>query len=586
MSRQINTYTELLAEIGKLGVPRPGYVRMFRGQTKNHPTMIPTGFRKQIRNEAVWHSYAMELGRDLLAARDKRSRHLDARILTFGQKEAVWINAVAQHYGPGSNFLDVTSSLDVALWFALHKAVLIAAQHTIGPPRPADPARDITLTEPWTEYCKWDAGPGFLYVFDVPEFLGEGSPPHGSLLDLSKAHPIFSESMRIKAQAACLIAADRAVHGGDLKGFLACEPISVRWPMDGAWQLNTPVEEMFPDPSQDEWYKRFVTIPLTNQAHPAAGGLILARPIEVTLYRYEVQDKTNEVLHRIKYVSPTRHDLSDTLTMDMIDEGTAQRIKLRLSEATHILLDAPIMSRFAHVDSQMWNHGILAGDMSDSSEVFEFSTDAPCGSVSLRNVYFEFSPLEIASWVQVNNPEAGEIQVPGGIWIGRNGTHFAIELFPRLVTSTGVLTPQFSPLYYDYCATNRRFWTYSLKKPLCTPVAGDRQVDKALFVVLALLRFLSPAKKADPFPLQEKLSSNGSRPLTIPVRGQVARLMRVFDSKSGRRWYVPRDILSKEGFFLEPTAYLGTLSLESEVPWSSVDASGIRRDIAEQCGTS
>ena len=469
MSRPISTYTGLLAEIGKLKVAPPRYARVFRGQTKNYPTMLPSGFRKQIRNEAVWHSYAMALGRDLLAAHDNKSPPLDARILTFGEKEAVWINAVAQHYGPGSKFLDVTRSLNVALWFALHKAVPVTAEHTLGPPRPVGPAQDLTLTESWTEYRRWDAGPGFLYVFHVPEFNGAASPSHGSLLDLSKSHPIFSESKRIEAQAACLIAADQAIHGGDLKCFLACEPIEVQWPMDGVPQLNAPVEVMFPDPSQDEWYKRFVTIPLTCQAHSATEALSLARPIEVTLYRYEAQDKTNEVLRRIRHVSPTRHDLSDTLTMDLIDEASAQRIKLRLSEATHILLDAPVIGRFPNADSQMWNHGILAGDMSDSVEAFEFSTDVPCGSVSLRNVYFELSPLEIASWVQFNDPETGEIQVPGAIWIGRNGMHFAIELFPRLVTSTKVSTLQFSPLYYDYCATNGKFWIYSLKKTALDP---------------------------------------------------------------------------------------------------------------------
>ena len=217
MSRPVNTYTELLSEIGKLEAPRPGCVRVFRGQTKNYPTMLPSGLRTHLRNEAVWHSYAIALARDLLAARDDRSQPLHGKILTHGDKEAVYINAVAQHYGPGSNFLDVTRSLDVALWFALHTALSITADYTLGLSASEDPPSKLALTEPWTEYFKWDAGPGFLYIFDVSEFNGAGSPPNGSLLDLSKARPIFSESKRIKAQAACLIAAEKAVRGGNLK---------------------------------------------------------------------------------------------------------------------------------------------------------------------------------------------------------------------------------------------------------------------------------------------------------------------------------------------------------------------------------
>ena len=585
MSRPISTYVELVAELAKLEVPRPGHVRVFRGQTKNYPTMLPSGVRKQIRDEAVWHSYAVALRKELLTDWHNKSQLLDARILNFSEKEAVWISAIAQHYGPGSNFLDVTRSLDVALWFALHKGVEVGAHHILEPLEAEDPTREISCTESWTEYHRWDAELGFLYVFDVPEFRGEGFPPHGSLLDLLKAASIFSGRKRIKAQAACLIAADKAVAGGDLKCFFACDPIGVQWPMDGAPQLNAPVEEIFPDPSQDEWYKRFVSIPLTYQVHPATGGLSLARPIAVTLYHYGAQGRTNEVFRRIKHVSPTRHDLSDTLTIELVDETTAERIEFRLSEATHILLDAPVMSRFPNADAQMWNHGILAGDMSHSVEAFEFSTDAPCGSVSLTNTYFEISPLEIPNWAQLNNAH-GEIQVPGGIWIARSDIHFAVEFFPRLVKSTQVLTHQFSPVYYDYCTNNGTFWTCSVKKGLKTPIVGDKQLDKAFFIALALLRFLSPLKKADPFPLEENSRENGSRTFTIPVRENVVQLKHVFDPKTGFHWYVPRDIISKESFFLEPTAYLGTLLLESDVAWSAVNASAIRRDIAEQCGKS
>jgi len=586
VTRPVSTYAELLTEISKLETPRPGCVRVFRGQTKNYPTMLPSGFRKHIRNEAVWHSYAMVLGRDLLAAPDDKSHHLGARILTLGKKEALWINAVAQHYGPGSNFLDVTRSLDIALWFALHEAVPITSEYTLGPLGSEDPAPDIDLIERWTKYRKLDAGPGFLYVFDVPEFHGESFPPHGSLLDLSKAHRIFSESERIKAQAACLIAAERAVDGGDLKRFLACDPIEVWWPMNGAPQLHLPVEEMFPNPSQDKWYERFVSIPFTEQqADPTRSGLSLARPIEVTLYYYKARDKRDEITRRIKRVSPTRHVLSDTLTMDLVDEVSAAQIKFRLNEATHILLDAPIMSRLPAADSQMWNQGILGGDMSDSVEAFDVSTETRCGSVSLTNVYFEFSPLEVTGWEQLGKPN-GKIEWLGGMWIVRKDAHVAVQLFPRWLGSSIEVQTVTQGFGYNYCAINGKFWRRAVAKQLWTVVVGDKPVDKAFFTALSVLRFLSPVKKADPFPLEEELRGNGNRQLTIPVREKVATLTRMLDWNSDCQWYVPRDVLSKDGLFLEPTAYLGTLSLESEVPWSGVDASGIRRDIAEQCGTS
>jgi len=35
---------------------------------------------------------------------------------------SIWIEAIAQHYGSGSRFLNVTTHVDIALWFALHQA--------------------------------------------------------------------------------------------------------------------------------------------------------------------------------------------------------------------------------------------------------------------------------------------------------------------------------------------------------------------------------------------------------------------------------------------------------------------------------
>lgn len=203
--------------------------------------------------------------------------------------------------------------------------------------------------------------------------------------------------------------------------------------------------------------------------------------------------------------------------------------------------------------------------------------------VSLTNVYFEFSPLEVTGWEQLGKPN-GKIEWLGGMWVVKKDAQFTVQLFPRWLGSSVEVQTVIQGFGYDYCMTDGKFWRRAVAKPLWTSVVGDNPVDKAFFTALAILRFSSSAKKADSFPLEEKLSSNGSRTMTIPVRGQVVRLMRVFDSKSHGHWYVPRDIRSKESFVLEPTSYLGTLSLESKVPWSSVDASGIRRDIAQQCG--
>jgi hypothetical protein len=438
--RIISTYADLLGEIERLEAPHPGRVRVFRGQTKDYGRMLPSGLRRPLRNEFVWHYYAMLLARELLATHNEKSQPWDAKMLTFWDKEAVWIKALAQHYGPGSIFLDVTRSLDVAVWFALHSAERVKADSNVGPLDPGSPAEDTTQEE-WMDYCKWNAE-GFLFVFDVPE-CPASSPGHGQLLDLSKARPIFSESRRIKGQAACLIAADPDINGGDLQNFVR-EVIRVQWPMQNAPRLDLPIEEMFPEPSQDEWYKLLVSIPLTYQLHEETGNLNLARPLEVLLYFYKARNKTKEILHQSRHLPRARLHLSDTLKMKLVSGESPKVSEFRLSEATHILLEAPIIAWVPPANSEMWNHGILAGDMTDSIDAFEGPTDEACCSLSLKNLYIEFSPLEVTGWEQLNDPN-GRIDLLGGLWIVRNETHFALRLFPQVVKSPRVCTVQDSP---------------------------------------------------------------------------------------------------------------------------------------------
>jgi len=199
------------------------------------------------RRDPVWHYWSALASRELLGAPDP---------LASSEAEAVWIEAIAQHYGPGSTFLDVTRSLDVALWFALHEPRPISATHEMGPDRPLKPVQGIPLIEEWWEYQRWSDPGGYLYVFDVSEWDGTGFPVHGQLLDLS-SRPILSKSSRIQEQAACLVAADSGIDSGNLTSFLSHEPILVALPMDGAPRLDESADAMFPDPSQDPWYDLF-----------------------------------------------------------------------------------------------------------------------------------------------------------------------------------------------------------------------------------------------------------------------------------------------------------------------------------------
>jgi FRG domain len=143
----ITTYRHLREHLSKLGDPPTGYVRVYRGQTKDYGSLLPSGLRSgTARRDPVWHYWSALASRELLGAPDR---------LVSSEAEAVWIEAIAQHYGPGSTFLDVTRSLDVALWFALHEPRPISATHEMGPDRPLEPVQRIPLIEQWWEYQRW-----------------------------------------------------------------------------------------------------------------------------------------------------------------------------------------------------------------------------------------------------------------------------------------------------------------------------------------------------------------------------------------------------------------------------------------------
>lgn len=140
MKAPIKTYSELKEELSRLGEPPPGYVRVFRGQTEEHGSMLPSGLRPGAKRDAVWDYCATQFARERFGVANRGA---------FSEQDTV---AIAQHYGVGSPFLDVTRCLDVALWFALHKSRYDRADHWVGPRERLDQTQDIKLTDTWCAY--------------------------------------------------------------------------------------------------------------------------------------------------------------------------------------------------------------------------------------------------------------------------------------------------------------------------------------------------------------------------------------------------------------------------------------------------
>jgi FRG domain-containing protein len=143
-----NDYSELNAYINSLPPAKPGHVRFFRGQYKDFGNMRPTGVRIPLRNERIWRQYCRMLATDMLVQLGLEVEEA----LSKTEVWAYWYYAIVQHYGPGTHLLDVTHSLDVALWFALHKAITnkrinLRFVYT----HPTNPGPTLDRQDDWTE---------------------------------------------------------------------------------------------------------------------------------------------------------------------------------------------------------------------------------------------------------------------------------------------------------------------------------------------------------------------------------------------------------------------------------------------------
>lgn len=572
----LTTYQDVLREVAALSPPPVGFTRVFRGQTGNFGKMLPSGLRgKRLRNEEILRRYCHILADDLLGQSAERHDSDDLYIWAF------WAHAIVQHYGPGSKYLDVTRSLDVALWFALHALENVPTHQIIGPPGPADIDRDIAVNMQWVRYQLWTEAPGWLYVFDVPTGGAEAHPPHGALLDLTDAPPAFASSARIRAQAGCLLVADSAVDGGDLSGRYACAPLPVAWPLTGVPEtVSAPTEAMFPVPSQDPWYERLLAIPLVYQLDPATRHVVLERAVPVSIHLPEDPHQIADIAHRIIAVEPVRlfPTAIRAFSAEVARSLPAWATTARLEDATPIMLESPLIFATPPADSIFWNQGLLSGELADVVDVFDATEDVPVGTVPVTNVFIEFSPLERAGWERVERPGV-DMEVLRAVWLVRDGTRPVMYRFSQAwpdghVSVLGPLPIAFDPTTAQFGIETAHGISDLIDSDVFHPIA------KPLFLALTLLRELSPVVKASPVPGLVAESEDGWD-ISVDVRGTAARLVRAYDDRWGDDWYFLWDGEQDEPF-TSPHHRLFVVQVTGNTPWSQIDAGEIRRTIASR----
>ena len=540
MEGALGTFEAVKAALQSLPATPTGKVRVYRGQAPYHRKMLPTGLRSHtLERRVLWRVYSKVLANDLRSRAGLESETDPSTGLTWNLTDPteidewiIWTQAIAQHYGPGSNFLDVTYSLETALWFALHEMKTGKSRSMMGQPGPVDPQNDVLMEQSWNRYEPWTQAPGWLYVFDVPIWDCRGYPKHGTLLDLTKAPFPYSSSARVRVQQACLLSADPSVKGGDLASL--CEPLPVCWPLAGTPSLTAPTENLFPPPSRDEWYARFLAIPALLQAIPDAQAVSFAQPLRIRLY---APSKNHEIYEDIgRRVVTLRPPL---LYRSLLENPPESGWKLKLEEsfeadladATPILLEGPLQATTPSADSDQWNHGLLSGDMDDTAVPVDLATRKKMDPVSLANVFIEFSPLEKVGWERVEQ-SGGEIDMARGMWlIRRSNMMVALLLLETVPTGRRVLI---GPIQVRYDPKSGHLkWGYF--EDFSEHVGWTAPIAKPIFSELTLLRDLSRGWKASPYPLILR----DDKDALVRVAKAVCRLT---TCRSAAGYYLPRNI--------------------------------------------
>lgn len=509
MPTPLHTRAELEAHLAALPPPPPGHVRAYRGQTKHYPRLLATRHRSPpSKRNLAWALYSHIMARRM------------AQVVTTTPEEGYaplddllyWFEAIKQHYGPGSPFIDVTHSIDVALWFALHESRWLETVNTVGPGSRAG-VDLFPVVRQWLAYSPTTAS-GWFYVLDVPRVEGRRELSHGTFVDLREEAPaVFGSSRRIQCQHACLVLGDGEVNGGDLSNFLACEPIEVAIGVaEGASWLGD-VHCMFPTPDEDPWYARFLDTPHCwdldgNDSLPS----FLAPALGTTLYAPNASP-TDEEMRRARerfYVLPAPLVLNHLIAQEV---GPPE-----LAEAIGVVLEGPILLGSPPVATGHWHEEALWRGIGDQVPVFDATSGDLLTELPLDNVLFELSPLERGDWDRYGMDE--DFDLLRGVWLQRRDQSFEVAFV--LERGGGALELAGGFLIGLDEERGRIGVRNAGESGLRLLVTDLEWMSKPILHALLALHHLTPGLKISPLP---QMSVGGAKHL-VQAQDAVARLER------------------------------------------------------------
>lgn len=284
----VDSYPALCDAIAQLPPPPPGHVRLFRGQTRDYGTLYSSigriramrppreAFDTNMRHLHIKGALLIVLG-DLLQL--SRFTSVDTRI---SGADFVMAEALVQHYGYQTRYIDVSPSPDVGLWFAANRFMGDASTRIPGdPPRLTFPAWHVPASEP-----------GVLYALDAAPWDGRSTFQDGDFIDLL---PLAPEGInRPRRQVGGLLYAPVE----DLYRMVRAK-FEIRFPWSQC-PLDWTTDTVFPGPVQDPIYATLLRAPFFRAFHDGPNGeeTVLRRACTLPEYFDVPENEPRRALYR------------------------------------------------------------------------------------------------------------------------------------------------------------------------------------------------------------------------------------------------------------------------------------------------
>jgi FRG domain len=515
-SAEVDSYAAIQNFLGQLPPPAAGKKRMFRGQTTGYYDAL-TGLPKllpALSRDNSDHTYDPAW----LVSIQMYTMAIDEHGASTPYEQVyLWGPALLQHYGPGSSYLDVSSDLDTALWFALYKRheKWLALPHPSGIPH--------------THCCAWHTPADLaeaviapvLYIFDAAPWNGEGAPAHGELVELTAlnvAGKLPQEARRLQHQVASLLFSDLKHPDGPNLGPEIVAMLFLTPPFDktSVPSFGRSAGDIFPSPAADPFYRSLLQVPAQLRfeprrvEHPLYVPCYLDEPPELPASTAKGDRRSPQLISAADAANIAGFnsfaELGNSLEPLLMFQFAVQNAEsfgepvipttdegqqFRLADATPFLMEGPLWSYLPSCHTEetrgQWIQSALPIGIAPT--LAGRPTD---------NIYIEMSTIDV-QYPQKEDPgpPGSNSSAVRGIWTVRSGDHYMVTVYRT--GDGGVMSMavpyRFIPAVGEFIRVAPEAENSLSQQERDNLKPHFDVAEKALFTSLLLLRELSPGPK-------------------------------------------------------------------------------------------